>query len=155
MKLRRGTSIIEIVIATALISVSIISALSLANHSQKQNSYSITSAQASKYTSQAIDWIRTQRDTLGWSTIATKSAADSSDNQATYCLNTLPSSTTNFTDLSPGTCSVDNYISDTIFQRQMIIDTSSQASGILKISVIVTWMENIARQTRVELELTQ
>lgn len=155
MKLRRGTSIIEIVIATALISVSIISALSLANHSQKQNSYSITSAQASKYTSQATDWIRTQRDTLGWSTIAAKAVADSSSNLASYCLNTLPASATNFTDLSPGTCSAGSYISDTMFQRQMIIDTSSQASGILKISVIVTWMENIARQTSVELELTQ
>ena len=38
-KLPKGTSIIEIVIAAALISVAVIAALSLSNNSQKQNTY--------------------------------------------------------------------------------------------------------------------
>jgi type II secretory pathway pseudopilin PulG len=83
MKNRPGTSIIEIIIATALIGMAIIAALSLTNHSQKQNTYARELAEASGYATQAADWIKTEKETLGWETINTQAAGD-------YCLSTIP-----------------------------------------------------------------
>lgn len=160
MKIRRGTSIIEIVVAAALISVSIISALSLANHSQKENKYSKDLAEATKYATQGADWIRTQRNIVGWSTIRSKALSDDISNNATYCLQTLyPLSTLdtdpNFTNLSAGNCAATDYIPNTFFTRTITIDTSSESTGILKITVSVSWLENTQRQATVVMELTQ
>lgn len=157
MKFKRGTSIIEIVIAAALISVAIISALSLANYSQKQNSYARGLAEATKYTTQAQDWIRSQRESLGWATIAAKAVADDVANVATYCIQALPTTAggTDFTDLTSGACQSTDYIAGTLYRRELKVDTTGQGSGVLKITVIVTWMEEIERQATVETELTQ
>lgn len=157
MKILRGTSIIEIVVAAALISVAIIAALSLANYSQKQNNYARGLAEATKYNSQAIDWIRTQRESLGWSTIASKAISDDVANIATYCLDILPSTSggTDFTNLTSGVCVETDFIVDTLFTREMTIDTTNEGSGVLKITVVVSWMEEVERQATVETELTQ
>lgn len=155
MKILQGTSIIEIVIATALISVAIISALSLANYSQKQNNYAKGLGEATKYASQGADWIRTQRDTLGWATLASKALADDVGGQAVYCLDLLTTteSATDFTDIVSGNCQPTDYIIGTTFQRKMTI--TAGGPGILKVTIMVTWMENIERQATIETELTQ
>lgn len=160
MKIKKGTSIIEIVVAAALISVAIISALSLTNHSQKENKYSRDLAEATKYATQGADWMRTQRDIVGWSTIRAKALDDDISNIATYCLNFLAPLTTvetepNFTDVAPGTCDPSDKIFSSIFQRTMTIDTSEEGSGILKITLTVTWLEKEIRQANVIMELTQ
>lgn len=142
MKKRRGTSIIEVVIATALISVSIIAALSLTNRSQKQNTYAKGLAEATKYTTQAADWIRTQRDTLGWATIASKDDDE-------YCLIDLPA---DFTSLVAGPCDDNAYIPNTIFKRKITI---TKIAETVKIVVTVYWTENVVRQATIEMELTQ
>lgn len=142
MKLRRGTSIIEIVIAAALISIAIIAALSLANHSQKQNTYARGLAEATKYTTQASDWIRTQKNTLGWATINTLGAGS-------YCLNEFP---TDFTAISPGDCG-SLYIPTTMFQRKIFI--SKDNPSLIKIIIEVSWQENGPRQATIEMELAQ
>jgi Tfp pilus assembly protein PilV len=155
--MKQGTSIIEVVIAAALISVAIIAALSLANYSQKQNTYARDLAEATEYTTQAADWIRTQRDSLGWATIADKATTDDVGNLATYCLNSIPTaaSTNDFTDIAGVSCVTGTYIQDTFFQREMLVDTSSVANGILKITIQVTWFEEVERQSTLEMELSQ
>lgn len=157
MTIKRGTSIIEIVIAAALISVAIIAALSLANYSQKQNTYARDLGEATEYAAQAIDWIRTQRDSLGWATIADKAQTDDVGSLATYCLNDIPAalSADDFTDISGVACGPTDYITDTFFKREMYIDTTSSGDGILKISVEVSWFEEVERQATIETELSQ
>lgn len=135
-------SIIEIVIATAMISMAVIAALSLTSKSQSQNVYSRQSAEASKYATQIIDWVRSERNLKGWATINAKAAG-------TYCLNTIPS---DFTTLSPGACLASTYISNTIFTRTMII---TKDAGKIIISVEITWDERTPRSTIINLELTQ
>lgn len=155
--IKQGTSIIEVVIATALISVAIISALSLANYSQKQNKYARDLAEATKYASEGADWIRTERNNLGWASIASKTQADQSNNLATYCLDSLPSASNNqdFLDLTPGECQASNFIPTTRYLRVMTVDTSNISNGILKILLVVSWMEDLERQATIELELSQ
>lgn len=153
MKKKRGTSIIEIVIATALISMVVIAALNLTSHTQKQTTYARDLAEATKYTTQAADWIRTQRDMLGYAVIANKIVTDGDG--SLYCLNTFPAPDSDFTSLSKGACGVREYIPGTLYNRYMTIDTSSQASGVLKIYLTVTWMEKTLIESTIELELTQ
>lgn len=153
MIIRRGTSIVEIVIATALISISVIAALSLANHTQKQSTYSRNLAEAGKYASQATDWIRNERNTIGWASISAKAISDDSSGQTTYCLNTLTTGETSFADIESGDCLEGSYIASTFFTRKMIIDTSNSASGVLTVKVIISWEEKITRSITIETEL--
>jgi type II secretory pathway pseudopilin PulG len=141
---RRGTSIIEIIIATALISVSIIAALSLANSSQKQNTYARGLAEATKYSTQAADWVRTQRNELGYATIASLDDGE-------YCLNSFP---TDFTLLINEPCTDGSYILDTLFQRRLIL---LKTTSTTRATIIVSWIENKppTRQSKIEMELTQ
>ncbi len=157
MKIKSGTSIIEVVIAAALISVAIISALSLANYSQKQNAYARDLAEATKYASQGADWIRAERNALGWSTLYSKVQTDQAGNLATYCVNELPSTTANtdFLDLTTGECSPMSYIPGTRYTREITVDTTDAGLGTLKILITVAWMETLERQATIELELTQ
>ena len=143
MKILRGTSIIEIVIATALISMAIIAALSLVNNSQKQNNYARDLAEATRYASQASDWIRAERNRLGWSQINTISAGP-------YCLNSTPA---DFLSLVAGACASSTYISGTMFQRQIAITKSDPTA--INIVIEVSWQEQIERQAQIEMELTQ
>lgn len=157
MIIRRGTSIIEIIIATALIGMAIIAALSLMNHSQKQNSYARNLAEATKYTSQAAEWVRQERNRLGWATIANKIESDGVAN--VYCLNTLPGQENpdypDFTFLLPEPCADLDYIPDTLYQRAMSVVTDPLNPNLLKFTISVTWMEKEQRQATIELELSQ
>lgn len=141
IKVRKGTSIIEIVIAATLISISIIAALSLTNQSQKQNTYAKNSAEATKYASQGADWLRNERDTLGYATIYSMD-----DN--TYCLNLFP---TNITLMDPDPCDDSDVIAGTIFQREVSI---LKSVDYITAVITVSWMENTERQTKIEMELT-
>lgn len=156
-KFPRGTSIIEVVIAAALISISVISALSLSNQSQKQNIYARDLAEASKYLAEGSDWLRAQRDELGWATIAAKVETDAGAGESIYCLNSLTSSQsqTDFTSIAASSCDPSAYISDTIFQREVIFDSSALGSDILKATIVVKWIEKEERQATLDVELTQ
>lgn len=140
MKTKQGTSIIEIVIAAALISVAIIAALSLANQSQKQNAYARDLAEATKYAYQVSDWIRNERNSLGWSTMYELDSG-------VYCLNSLPA---DFTLIEAGNCGPGTSISDTKFAREINLTKDTDK---LTISINVSWQEKTQRQATIEMEL--
>lgn len=154
MKHKQGQSIIETVIAAALISISVLAALALANHSQKQNISAKNLASANTYASETLDWIRTQRDSLGFATLASKGTADSNSGTAIYCLSSIPISPDDFTILTPSTCGPSEYISGTLYTRQLALDTSTAPTGILGVTVTITWEEQATRQVVLETELT-
>lgn len=141
LQTKLGTSIIEVVIATALISVAIIAALSLTNQSQKQNTYAKNLAAAGKYATQASDWIRAQRDISGWATIY---ALD----DGTYCLNSFPQ---DISLIEPGSCAGNSFLDATIYQRQVELTKSADS---INLKITVKWMDNIERQATIEMELT-
>lgn len=140
MLIKKGTSIIEIVIAAALISVAIIAALSLANQSQKQNSYARDLAEATKYATQAGDWIRNERNSLGWTALSELDAGE-------YCLNDFPA---DFTLIEPGSCNPNAYISGTRYSRQISLTKDPDK---LTIKIVVSWIEQVQRQATIEMEL--
>jgi Tfp pilus assembly protein PilV len=157
MKTKKGQSIVETVIAAALISIAVIAALSLANYSQKQTNYSKSLAEATKYNSQVADWLRKEKNALGFATIADKATGDAnSDNLAIYCLNAIPDEGSgDFTTLTAGTCPDNSYVDQTIFVRQITVDTTDVSSGTLHVSINISWQETMTRSTTIEVELYQ
>lgn len=138
-----GTSILEIVIATAMITVAVIAALSLTNKSQSQNSYSRKSSEASGYASQVIDWARAERETLGWASLNTIGAG-------VYCLNSLPAS---YLTMTAGACTPATYIPNTSFTRNLTISKPSDTK--IKLTISVTWLESTSREVQMESEIVQ
>ncbi len=155
-KTRSGQSILEVVIATAMISVAIIAALSLANQSQKSSNYAKLLDQATAYNNQAADYFRNQKTLLGWGAFTEKITTDASGNTAYYCLATLPDSTSStFETLTAGVCSDTDLILGTIFQREVSIDNSDLINGTTNITITTTWPDTIERTATLTMELSQ
>lgn len=155
-KLRSGQSILEVVIATTMISIAIIAALSLANQSQKSTNYSKLLDQATAYNNQAADYLRNQKTLLGWGAFVEKITNDAIGNETSYCLSSIPDSTTDtFTTLSPGICGDTNYISNTIFRRQLTINATQISTGTIPLTITTNWPDSQERSATLTLELTQ
>ena len=155
MTTKRGQSIVEVVIATALISVGIIAALSLANYAQKQSNTAKSVGEANRYNAQVADWLREQKNLLGWANISNIALRDDTSNHAKYCLSDLPHPPFDFTSLTPGACAADDYISGTTFVRELDIDTSQENSGTLTFKITSTWQEKTAHTITSELKLLE
>ena len=140
MKIYPGTSIIEILIATAMISLAVVGALSLSSRSQAQNAYAKNLAQATQYANQAADWIRGERNSLGYATLAAQ-------NDDGYCLNNLP---VDFTLIQSGNCGAGTYIASTPFTRNL---TLTKDGNTLYFLIVVSWEDKTTRQASIELEL--
>ncbi len=153
--IRQGQSILEVVIATTLISMGVIAALSLTNQSQKSSNYSKTLDAANSYNNQAADYLRNQKNQLGFATLAEKFSEDSSGGVATYCLASLPADTASFLALAPGICDEAAVIQGTAFQRTLTITTSQVGQGTLPLTLTTTWSDTAVRTATLNLELTQ
>src|SRR3989304_3557712 len=92
-KNREGQSFFEVVLALALVSIILIALVTLATISVRSATFSRNKNLATRFSQEAIEWLRGQRDT-GWSDFF----ARSSPSGATWCLSTLNWS-------HPGDCS--------------------------------------------------
>lgn len=152
---RSGQTILEVVIAATLISMGVIAALSLTNQSQKSSNYAKTLDSATAYNNQLADYLRSQKSTLGFATLAEKVSQDSGGGSATYCFSTLPSSSAEFLGLNPSTCDSSSVIPGTIFLREASLSANQIAQGIIPIIITTTWTDNTLRSAVLNQELTQ
>lgn len=147
----KGSSILEVLIATALISLSILAALSLNNYSHKTNTNANSLSSASNYNNQVIEWLRNLRTEMGWGEISAAITADNGGNP-TYCLPTLPANATDFTNLTHGLCSSTDYIPNSNLIRQATLNLNL-SSNILYITVTTSW-DDQAHSTSTEATIT-
>lgn len=152
MKLKlalKGSTILEVLIATTLIALSIIAALSLNNNSQKTSSYARDLTTATTYNTQAIDWFRNLRSEMGWGEFYAAIFADNGGNP-TYCLATLPTDTSGFIALSNGICTTTEYITGTTLIRQASLVLSPDSLTV----VVTTSWENDTHSTSTDATIT-
>lgn len=109
-----GQSFVEVVIALALISIVLITIVSLAALSIRASVFSRNQTEASRYTEQASEWLRSEKD-ANWS--AFKSHAVSSN----WCLDSLYWQKQN-------ACSGSDVISGTVFIRSLKFTNNSDGS---------------------------
>lgn len=122
----RGQSLFEVLAAVAVIGVALVALISLSTRSVSTGSFARNKNLASRYTQEAYEWIRLERDT-DWSLLYARAGS-------TYCINNLNWS-------SPGSCG--GYIRDattganTIFQREVSLTAIDVAE--LEVDIVTSW----------------
>lgn len=151
IKWGRGNTIIEILVATTLISLAILASLSLSSQNQKQTDYSEALNTATFYNSQAIDWLRNMRTQLGWATFVDKITQDQVSGVTIYCLNNLPATTSEFISLEAAPSCASSYLDNT-YQREATLTVS----GTDSVSVTIkTWWQDRQHYSTTESQLTK
>ncbi len=155
MNRSEGQSVVEILIATATVSVLLVSLLILGTNSLKSTTYSRNLSQATTYANQTAEWARNAKNEYGWETLADIIEAGGTP-LVRYCFNSLPDSQTTFENLSPGECTPETYIPQTIFWREIVFDTSNKSGGLISALVTVFWQgSNTTHQSSVSLTLAK
>lgn len=144
----KGSSLIEIIIATAVVGgilTAVATALTFSIKSTAEANYrSVATTEAQK----AMEVFRRERTLLGWSDFYTAVNGDSY-----YCFNTLPSAGA-LAGVSQGRCNTNYSLAvagvGTNFKRDIEISTGSD---LVTVTVIVAWKNpnNLARDHEVEI----
>jgi Tfp pilus assembly protein PilV len=126
-KADKGQSMFEVVIALLIISMIIVGVVSVSTTSLSNSVFSRNKNQAGKYSQEAIEWLRSQREQSS-STFATNVAT------ANYCLQTLAWTNT-------GLCTSSEFIDgSTVFIREVTFSTSIVSTKtIVEASVVTYW----------------
>jgi Tfp pilus assembly protein PilV len=127
-KQHRGQSMFEVVLALFIITMIIVAVVILSTNSIANSLFSRSKTQASRYSQEAVEWLRNERETNSEDFIT-------ATNNSVYCLNTNPP------DFSKtGACSSTELISGTIFKRQVTFTTSDVFSkSIINATVVTSW----------------
>jgi len=150
-----GQTMLEVVLATLLISMGLIAALALTTRSQKSVNFSRNVNLANNYSYQAIDWIRNFRTTYGWDTLLYYLQADASGDEVIYCLIALPKTLEEFEELTYGECAdTESLVANTTFQREITFNLNAVANKTITGNVNTTWIENILHQVTLTFELS-
>lgn len=130
----KGQSLFEVVIAIFIMAMVIIGVVILATNSIANSSFSRNKTLAGRYTQEAIEWLRSQRD-------ADINMFISKISPIPYCLNTLT--------WNMNTCGTDEFVVDvatgnTIFKREVILSTSQMGlfpnlKNVIEVNVKVFW----------------
>lgn len=125
----KGQSLFELVVAIAISALIIVVIVSLVTNSLRNATFSKHNAQAVSYASEAVEWLRSQRDT-NIDTFLTNAGG------LIWC---FPDLTWNHA----GSCGTGDVISDTPFVREghFKIDTSS-GKTVVNVDIVVTWSES-------------
>lgn len=153
--LPQGQSLLEVVLATTLIAIGIVAALSLANTSQKSTNYSKSLNLATNYSYEVADWLRSTRSLLGWDNFTYYLSQDSAGTGVTYCLNSTLPDESSFPDLESGPCPEGSYLDSTIYSRSVTLDLSNLASDSLSAEITTSWQENTTRSNTLEIKLNK
>jgi len=123
----KGQSLFEVVIAIGIIGVVITAVAILATNSIRNTTFSRNKSLATRYSQEAIEWLRGQRDT-SWVTFHLNAV-----NSAIYCLDSLL-----WTNV--GACGAGEVITDTILQRQVTFSNITATS--VTAAVAVFWSDS-------------
>lgn len=120
----------EVVIAIFIMALVIVGVVILATNSIANSSFSKNKTLAGKYSQEAIEWLRGQRDS-GMTQFRTKVAG------SPYCFDTLTWNT--------GSCGSEEYVLDsslnkTVFKRNVTLtETQPGGKNVIEATVVVSW----------------
>lgn len=129
MRYEKGQSMFEVVIALFIIAMIIVGVVSLSTNSLSNSIFSRNKTLAGRYTQEALEWLRSQREedlSIFLTNISTP----------TYCFTTLAWT-------NPGACGSGEVITGTIFSREAIF-SSSVVSGknIIEVDISTSWSDS-------------
>jgi prepilin-type N-terminal cleavage/methylation domain-containing protein len=139
---QKGVSLIEIVVGVFILSIALVAAANAVIKSLQAAEFARNKTEATKLSTQALEWIRIQKANLGW--------ADFSAKSGTYCLNDSLSGT-DWQAMSTGNCA--DYELNDRFKREIVNSHTSCLSGeevsddVLRVDMTVSWGDG-AKQVR-------
>lgn len=128
----KGQSMFELMVAISVTVIVLLGLISLSTLSIKNTSVSKDISLATRYAQEVIEYVRGVRDNLGWDNFASNYS-----NYAgmQYCVSNSPPDWSN-----SGSCGSDEYISSTMFRRDVTLTTRGGSGGdIVDIDVTVSW----------------
>lgn len=156
MKVDSGQSIVETLIAAAIIAILLVALLVLGTRSQSNSSYARDLNQATVYSNELIEYIRSAKNDLGWEAFRLAVLADSGSGSVKYCVGSLP---VNFSDLAnSANCTSSNAsISGTIFWREAEITLDPNPNLPLTLVVTSYWTRGSSQtaNSRIETQLSK
>lgn len=129
----RGQSLIEVLIGVVLLGVALLALTNAVIRALRAAAYARDKAEATKLATEAQEWFRFQRDSLGWGDFTDQTAG-------IYCLNTLAD---NWLDISSGDCS--DFDLKEKFQRQVEFSPNDNCTDAaadedeVKLTITVAW----------------
>lgn len=133
-----GQSLFEIILSLAISILIITSLVTLAANAVRNSTYSKNKTQATRYSQEATEWLRGQRD-ASWDNVYTKAGVNPPQ---VYCLKTL-----SWADATIGTgCTSGQVIPNMIFKRELSFERRTVIVGaatknIIDASVKVYWQD--------------
>lgn len=135
---QKGFTLLELLVVLIVVSLVITGVVSVVTVSVRNARFARDQAQASRYTQEAMEWIRQQRDS-DWNTFFSRSGA-------TYCMSSLSWS-------SSSPCSSGNTISSTNLVRNATMQTID--NNTVSVDVVVSWSDTSgSHQSRMATYLT-
>ncbi len=130
-----GQSIIEVLVAIAVVGVVLTTIASGLTYSVKNTAEARYRSVATALAQDAVEVFRRERSILGWESFyeVFVGAPDQ-----VYCFNTLPANSAAFVALSEGACSAGFQQVGTEFRRQVTVDPTG---SILTVTVVVSWYD--------------
>jgi prepilin-type N-terminal cleavage/methylation domain-containing protein len=130
-----GQSLIEVLIAVAIVGVILTTIAGGMTYSIKNTAESRYRSLATTLAQDAVEVFRRERSLLGWESFYEIFTGAPSE---TYCFNTLPATSTQFANVTPGDCTVGFAQVGTEFTREVIVDP---AGGQLRVEAVVSWYD--------------
>jgi len=125
LKNNKGQSLFEVVVAMALISIVLITIVAMASVSIRSSVFSRNQTQASKYTEQAAEWLRSEKDASWVAFIAHASTRN-------WCLDSLYWQ-------KGSSCGSSDLVSGTPYQRNLLFTVRPDNS--VSADVVTTWVD--------------
>lgn len=124
----KGQSLFEVVVALAVITLIIVAIVNLATNSIRNSDFSRDKTLATRYSQQALEWLRGQRDS-DFTTFSNNALT------TIWCFSTLAWN-------SVGPCGTSQVISGTIFRREGYF-TTNQIGGktVIQATIRVYWSD--------------
>lgn len=136
---RRGSTLIEVLISIAVVVLVLITVVSSGILVTKNRRFSTDQALATKYSQEGLEWAKAMRNTMGWQTFYDTVSAKGGPT-VTFCMPTLPATTTAFAETNPGVCLATNVITGTPYLRSVTFVLVS--SSEINIASYVDWTDN-------------
>ena len=130
-KAQKGQSFIELIAALAVISIVLVVLVGLVTKSIANTTFSRNKSLATSYAEEAFEWLRGERD-RGWSTSFYAQTANN------WCIVSLNWSTGGS---HSGTCGSSEFISGTIFRRNLSFNRINAAT--VDATITVSWSDSI------------
>ncbi len=134
----KGQSLFELVVVVAVVSFFLLALVGAVSRSIATSAFSRQKSLANRYTQEAMEWIRRERD-LDWTAFYSRASGGG----ALYCVNELA--------FDSGSCS--GKISGTSFSREVTL--TSVGADRVEVSIVVYWSGPTGRhETKADMILT-